>query len=269
MKNSGRLSLVLNVAKKLWAMVLLVCLVVGLKAEQMPVGKKVRVQLKSGDSIVGALRSSDVDKAVVFDGKEDKTVLFSDVEKIVVLSDQRMVVVQEEKPTTRGRRSVHRITPIAVSFGGSESGGVEICGYEFIGKSGMAVRVTPLSLYGFTKDIKTTSSSYYGTYTYTHTETVTGLYWTPVWFRAYAKNSSAVWPYVGGTLAYHTFDGPTSDNNYNGEAQGSIRPAADFGLDFGGRTVRGNIGGKAFFGEGGEDKSLFLFSIGLSIGWRG
>lgn len=69
-------------------------------------------------------------------------------------------------------------------------------------------------------------------------------------------------------MAYHGFDDVSTGQSAD-DVQTSVRPALDFGLDFGGRVVRGNIGGKAFFGQGGNDKTLFLFSLGLSIGWRG
>lgn len=263
----------MSAVMKWGSMLIVLFLATGLNAEQMPVGKKVKVQLKSGESIVGALRSSDVDKAVIFDGKEDKTFPYSDIEKIVVLSDQRMVVVQEEKPTVKGPRSINRITPVSVSFG-SESAGVELCGYEFIGRNGLAIRVTPLSLYGFSSEKKQTYTAYdwYGDpYERTSTYTDEGFYYAPVWMRYYARNlSNGVWPYVGGTLAFHGFDDEGPGSSYsNDEIQTSMRPALDFGIDFGGRTVRGNVGGKAFFGEGGDDKTLIMFSLGLAIGWGG
>lgn len=255
----------------------LACFCIALSAEEMPIGKKVKVFLKSGVSIQGVLKSSNSDKAVLFDGKEDQSITVSAIEKIVVLNDQRPAKVVSPKNVDTRRRPVHRITPLAVSFGGSESGGAEICGYEFIGRNGMAVRVTPLSLYGFTEDKQVTKTvgGYYSSAlshtstSYTTTESIGSFYWTPAWFRAYARNSSAIWPYLGGTLAYHVYDGLSSENDANGDPEMSVRPAVDFGIDFGGRVVRGNIGGKAFFGEGGNDKTLVLFNLGLSVGWGG
>lgn len=153
------------------------------RTEEMPVGKKVKFYMKSGAQLQGVIKSSDQNAAVFMNGKEEKVISYSDVERVVVLSDQRPVPVATEKPGDRSRRSIHRITPLSVFIGaGGESGGVEICAYEFIGQNGLGVRVTPLSVYGFSKEIQTTRiySSYYGYSSFTTQDIAEGYYWAPV-----------------------------------------------------------------------------------------
>jgi hypothetical protein len=257
--------------KKLMFLSLMMC-VLSAWADDMPIGKKVKIHTKNGGIQEGVLKSADQEKAVLSVGKEDKTFMFSDVEKVVVSSNQLPVKLENEKEAKKGNNAMHRITPIALSFGDS-SYGAEICGYEFISKGGFATRVTPLSFYFSTRDetVTTTRTSWGGgTYTYTGTYTDESFYWTPVWFRYYARKSSpAFWPYVGGTLAMHGFDDDEPTQLSDVEVEYTLRPAADFGFSFGGRVVRGDLGGKLFVGTGGDDKSLFMFNAGLSIGWGG
>lgn len=257
--------------KKMMLLSLVMC-VLSAWADEMPIGKRVKIHTKNGGIQEGVLKSADQEKAVLSVGSEDKTFMFSDVEKVVISSNQLPAKFENEKAAKKGNNAMHRITPIALSFGDS-SYGAEICGYEFISRGGFTTRVTPLSFYFSSREEqKTTTYSWgYGSNTYTSTYTDESFYWTPVWFRYYARKSSpAFWPYVGGTLALHGFDDEEPMQSASeDEVEITLRPAADFGFSFGGRVVRGDIGGKLFVGTGGDDKSLIMFNAGLSIGWGG
>ncbi|MBK8869831.1 MAG: hypothetical protein IPN19_01985 [Elusimicrobia bacterium] len=251
--------------KKSWMVVLgltVVCAGI-LFAAEIPVGKKVQIQLKTGNKIEGVIKEVNKDQTEITLVNFKEPIELSAIQKIVILKDQSAVRIEEEGDGRKTTGAMHRLSPISIAFGGSGSFGLELVGYEYIGKSGLALRVTPLSIYGFTEDKHGTFR--YGNTTYHTTYTNTSAYWAPLWFRGYArKMSENFWPYAGATLAYHAYETDLGETLRDT----SIRPAVEYGFDFGGKTVRGNIGGKTFFGEGGDDKTITLFSLGLSIGWE-
>jgi hypothetical protein len=194
-----------------------------------------------------------------------------DIDKLVILRNQDgFLVVDEAAPAPAQSMSgaYHRLTPLVLGVGANNGLGFELVGYEYIGGGGAALRVTPLSLYGWSKSeerIHSYSYSYGYTATYKEQLDKVGLYWAPLWFRYYVKKGpSALWPYIGGTVAYHAYENDASDI----DTRTGMRPAIDYGLDFGGKTVRGFIGAKTFFGFGGQDRALTLINAGFSIGWQ-
>lgn len=253
--------------KKVMFLSLMLCVLTAW-ANEMPIGKKVKIHTKNGGIKEGVLKSADQEKAVLSVGQTDTTFMMSDIEKVVISANQLPVKLENEKEAKKGPKTMHRITPVAVAFGDS-SFGAEICGYEIISKGGFATRITPLSGYFSSREEQV--SYRLGSTNYTSTYTDDSIYWTPVWFRYYARKASpGFWPYVGGTLAIHGFsDEEPGQYSAEDEIEWTARPAADFGFSFGGRVVRGDLGGKLFLGTGGDDKTLFMFNAGLSIGWGG
>jgi hypothetical protein len=234
------------------------------------IGKRVRVDLRSGEQVTGVLRS-DADDAVEIE-VDDQGVLRIDasrIKKLVILLDQKSYFVEREKPAApTGPVATHRLTPIALAFGARHGIGFELVGYEYIAKSGSAVRVTPLSVYGWYEEQEWSYSVTYSPgYSYTYKEYAdrTAAYWTPIWYRYYLrKRPAGLWPYVGGTVAYHAFE----DDMAGIERKTGLRPVLDYGIDFGGKTLRGFVGAKTFFGFGGTDKVSTLINAGISIGWK-
>ena len=169
------------------------------------------------------------------------------------------------------------------NLGKSGGGGGELPGYEFVSRSGFAVRAVPLSGYYWQKnrdELIETTYYYYSAHStiekampYSYTETEGGTVqdsafnWAPVWIRYYLLQwPNRVWPYVGAALNYHEFTRGhyfESDETFSG-----VRPAAEIGLDFGGRMPRGSVNLKYFPGSGEKgDDAMIVLSAAMALGW--
>lgn len=230
------------------------------------IGKKIKFVMKSGEEVVGVLKSETSDSVLVETETGLRTLKSADVEKAAVVHENTGLVIEDEPASPRagpsGPSAYHRLGIVSLGAG-SESGGLEISYYEYIAQNRWSVKVSLLNFQARSKPFQETWDD--GYWRYTATESVDTMVWAPLWVRKYlVPADSRAWPYLGAGLAYRA----TTKYHYvlPDEDKSGFIPAAEAGLDFGGKMLRGSVG--LLYFPGGSDTSILTVNVGLSLLWK-
>ena len=237
-----------------------------------PVGKRVKLLLHSGLEVTGILLVSNEKEVQMQTVSGIETFAAEDVKWAIVTKDQ-----PKHQPSrvrfVPGRASYHSWGIFSLGLGPDAGVGAELMYYEYISKSGLALKVSPLNI--TSKDAESgyeTNSfpSYYGSsYSssynyplYTYTEN-----YTPLWVRYYFRDPSArVRPLIGVGLSFRESHIEGSYGTRREESGWAL--GKEVGIDFGGRRVRSFLTAKYFSGEDIDDTDTLLFiNMGLALRW--